>query len=90
MRSAILQFIELSCCDKVSSGYIIRETINQSVVAPLFNRMQPYEKDPSRKRSTSITTGSGTSGSKKWKLSEEGNVHGDGLAIGNEVIDEIV
>ena len=52
--------------------------------------MQPYEKAPSRKWSTSITSGSGTSGSKKWKLSEEGNIQGDGLDVDNEVIDEIV
>ena len=59
--------------NQVSSGYIIKETANQSVVAALFNRMQPYEKAPSRKRSTSIISCSGTSGSKKRKLSEEGN-----------------
>ena len=39
---------------------------------------------------TSITSGSGTSGSKKRKLSEEGNIQGDGSDVGNEVIDEIV
>ena len=50
--------------NQVSSGYIIKETANQSVVAALFNRIQPYEEAPSRKRSTSITSGSGTSGSK--------------------------
>ena len=62
--------------NQVNSGYIIKETANQSVVAALFNRMQPYEKAPSRKRPTSITSGSGTSGSKKRKLSEseEGNI----------------
>ena len=38
-------------------------------------RMQPYEKAPS---------------SKKWKLSEEGNIKGDGLDVDNEVIDEII
>ena len=61
-------------------------------MAALFNRMQPYEKAPSRKRPTSITSGSGTSGSKKRKLSEseEGNIQGDGLDVGSEVIDETV
>ena len=53
--------------NQVSSRYIIKETKNQSVVAALCNKMQPYEKAPSRKRSTSITSGSGTSGSKKRK-----------------------
>ena len=53
--------------------------------------MQPYEKAPSRKRSTSITSGSGTSGSKKRKWSEEGNIQGDRLLdVGNEAIDDIV
>ena len=52
--------------------------------------MQPYENVPSRKRPTSITSGSGTSGSKKRKLSEEGNIQGDGLDVGNKVIDKIV
>ena len=75
--------------NQVSSGYIIKEKATQPVVASLFNRMQPYEKAPSGKRSTSITSGSGT-GSKKWKLSEEGNIQGDGLDVGNEVIDENV
>ena len=54
------------------------ETANQSVVAALFNRMQPYGKTPLRKRSTYITSGSGTSGSKKRKLSDEANIQGDG------------
>ena len=76
--------------NQVSSGYIIKETANQSAVAGLFNRMQPYEKATSKKWSTSITSGSGTSGSKKWKLSEEGNIQGDGLDVDNEVIDETV
>ena len=73
-----------------SSGYTVKETAKQSVVVTLFNRMQPYEKTPLRMRSTSITSGSGTSSSKKLKLSEEGNIQGDGLVVGNEVIDEIV
>ena len=30
--------------NQVSSGCIIKETANQSVVAALYNRMQPYEK----------------------------------------------
>ena len=85
---------ELESCDsenrqaanQVSLGHIIKETANQSVVAAVFNRMQPYEKAPSWKRSTSITSGSGTSGSKKRKLSEEGNIQGEGLDAGNEVI----
>ena len=53
--------------NQVSSRYIIKETKNQSVAAALCNKMQPHEKAPSRKRSTSITSGSGTSGSKKRK-----------------------
>ena len=76
--------------NQVSSGYIIKETANQSVVVALFNRIQPYEKAPSRKRSTSTTSGSGTSGSKNRKLSEKANTQGGGLDVGNEVIDEIV
>ena len=40
--------------------------------------------------STSITSSSGTSGSKKRKISEKGNIQGDGLAVGNELINEIV
>ena len=58
-------------------------------MASLFNKVQLYEKTPSRKRSTSITSGS-KSGSKKRKLSEKGNIQGDGLDVGNKIIDEIV
>ena len=75
--------------NQVSSGYIIKETANQSVVTTLFNRIQSCEIAPSRKRLTSITSGSGTSGSKKRKLSEEGKIQGDRLDVGNEVIDDI-
>ena len=56
--------------NQVSSGYIIKETANQSGVAAFFSRMQPYDKASSRKWSTSITSGRCTSGSKKRKLSE--------------------
>ena len=80
----------LHAANQVSSGYIIKETAKQSVAVALFNSMQPYEKTPSRKRSTSITSASGTSSSKKLKLSEEGNIQGGRLDVGNEVIDEIV
>ena len=76
--------------NQVSSGYIIKDTANQSVVAALFNRMQQYEKTPSRKQSTYFTSGTGTSSSEKWKLSEEGNIQGDRLDVGNEVTDGIV
>ena len=58
-------------------------------MAALFN-MQPYEKALSRMWSTSITSSSGTSGSKKRKISEKGNIQGDGLDVGNELINEIV
>ena len=40
--------------------------------------------------STSITSSSGTSGSKKRKISEKGNIQGDGLDVDNELINEIV
>ena len=76
--------------DQISSGYAINETANQSIVAALFNRMQPYEKALSRMWSTSITSSSGTSGSKKRKKSEKGNIQGDGLDVDNELINEIV
>ena len=76
--------------NQVSSGYVIKDTANQSVVAALFNRMQQYEKTPSRKQSTYFTSGTGTSSSEKWKLSEEGNIQGDRLDVGNEVTDGIV
>ena len=52
--------------------------------------MQQYEKTPSRKQSTYFTSGTGTSSSEKWKLSEEGNIQGDRLDVGNEVTDGIV
>ena len=80
----------LHAANQVSSGYIIKETAKQSIAVALFNSMQPHEKTPSRKRSTSITSASGTSSSKKLKLSEEGNIQGGRLDVGNEVIDEIV
>ena len=80
----------LHAANQVSSGYIIKETANESVLAAFLNRMEPYEKASSRKRSTSITSGSDTSGSKKRKLSEEGNIQGDRLDVGNEIVDEIV
>ena len=76
--------------NQVSSGYIIKETTNQSVVAVLFNKIQTNEKAPSRKQSTSITSGSDTSGIRKQKLSEEGNIQGGRLDVSSEVIDEIV
>ena len=75
--------------NQVSSAYIFKETTNQSVVAALFNRMQPYKKASLRKRSTSITSGSGTSGSKTWILSKEGNIQGDGLGVGNDCLSKI-
>ena len=75
--------------NQVSSGYIIKETTNQSVVAALFNGMQPYMKASLRKRSISITSGSGTSGSKTCILSEEGNIQGDGLGVGNDCLSKI-
>ena len=76
--------------NQVSSGYIIKETANQSLVTSLFHRMQSYEKTSSRKRSTSIISGSGTSSSKKRKLFAECKIQFDGLDVDNKVIDEIV
>ena len=78
---------EFNPANPASPGYI-KETANQSVVAALFNRMQPDDKTPSRKRSTS-GSGSSASASKKQKVSE-GIHQGDRLDVGNEVIKEIV
>ena len=52
--------------------------------------MQSYEKTSSRKQSTSIMSGSGTSSSKKRKVFAECKIQGDGLDVDNDVIDEIV